>query len=171
MQPAGPVSVNPATEADVPALAALAVEHYGGDVAAWRERLAAPVAAGELVLVARAAAPGGPGEGDADGAAPVGYVRAGRRTPTGDDPAPAGWWLTGLVVAASARGRGVGSRLVSTALAHRPAGEPVWSMANATNAASLALHEAAGFAEVLRAPVLLGEPFEGGEGVLFGLDP
>lgn len=163
--------VHPAGAEDVPALAALAAAHYGGDVDAWRERLAAPVSSGELVLVARAGATGARGDGDARGAgAPLGYVRAGWRAPTGDDPAPAGWWLTGLVVAAPARGQGVGSRLLATALAHRPAGEPVWSMANATNAASLALHDAAGFVEVLRAPVLLGEPFDGGEGVLLRLD-
>ncbi len=62
-------------------------------------------------------------------------------------------------------------RLVRDRLAHAPAGEPVWSMCDAGNAASLALHASTGFVEVLRAPRLLGETFVSGEGVLLRLDP
>jgi ribosomal protein S18 acetylase RimI-like enzyme len=156
----GPVRVRPATGDDLDVCGRLLLEAYGGASAAWHERLAAALAAGELFLVAVR---------DDD---VVGHARAGRRAPDrADDAAPAGWYVTGLVVDPAHRRGGVARRLLADLLAHRPEGEPVWSFVNARNAASLALHRRAGFSEVLRAPRLLGQTFGGGEGVLLRADP
>ncbi|MFC5380142.1 GNAT family N-acetyltransferase [Aquipuribacter nitratireducens] len=147
---------------DVAALAALAREHHG--TGGWEERLREALMAGELVLVAEEP----PGT-------IVGYARAGVRAPSPDDlpddPSPSGWYVTGLVVAVAHRRRGVARRLVADVLAMRPAGEPVWSVVNARDEMSLALHAALGFTEVLRASRMVGIAFTGGEGVLLRHDP
>lgn len=150
-----------ATVADGAAIARLTHEQYGGDLAAWEVRTAAALGRGEQVLVATE---------DDD---VVAYAKAGRRLPTGpDDPAPGGWYLTGVVVAEGWRRRGVARRLTRLLLNGLLAtGEQVWSFTNARNAASLALHDDLGLTEVLRSPTLLGEEFDGGEGVLFRADP
>ncbi|MFC3689400.1 GNAT family N-acetyltransferase [Aquipuribacter hungaricus] len=160
MPPAG-VRTRRATAADAEALAGLAHGWYGGDAGRWRTTMATALEQGERVVVA-----------ECDGET-VGYAKAGERLPTGpDDPAPAGTWLTGAVVAEQHRRAGVAGALVGLLLAElRPAGRPVWSMADAGNRASLALHARAGFTEVLRAPSMLGEDFRSGEGVLLRLDP
>lgn len=146
-----------APDDDFAALAALAREHYG--TGGWEERLREALTAGELVLVAEEPA-----------GTVVGYARAGVRSPSPDDvhddPSPWGWYVTGLVVAVAHRRRGVARRLVADVLALRPAGEPVWSVVDARNEASLALHAALGFTEVLRASRLAGVVVTGGEGVL-----
>jgi ribosomal protein S18 acetylase RimI-like enzyme len=150
-----PVRVRPATRDDVAVCAGLLLDAYGGTPGRWGERLGAALAAGELFLVA------------VRDDVVVGHARAGRRAPDHpDDAAPAGWYVTGLVVDPVHRRGGVARRLLADVLAHRPAGEPVWSFVNARNEASLALHADVGFSEVLRARRLLGCAFEGGEGVL-----
>lgn len=153
--------VRPATRADVGAVAALAHGHYGGEVDGWERSLAEQLAGGERVLLA-----------EADGTV-VGYAKAGHRVPSEPgDPAPAGTWLTGAVVVQGHRRSGVARRLVGLLLAElRSSGRPVWSMSDAGNAASLALHADVGFVEVLRAPRLLGEAFASGQGVLLRSDP
>lgn len=141
----------------------LAQQGYPASAEAWRARFEDALGAGELVLVAVASA----ASGDSTGTV-VGYARAGRRLPPGpDDPAPAGWYLAGAVVDERHRRRGAAHRMLSDLMAHAPAGEPVWSFVDSRNTASLALHAGLGFIEVLRAPVLLGEQFHGGDGVLF----
>lgn len=155
------VHARPATGADVPAVARLTHGSFGGDVADWEATVAAQVDRGERVLLA-----------EADGTV-VGYAKAGDRVPTEpDDPAPAGRWLTGAVVAEQHRRTGVARGLVALLLAEvRPSAEPVWSMTDAADEASLALHADLGFVEVLRAPRMLGQDFRSGEGVLLRLDP
>lgn len=160
MPPAG-LCTRRATSADADALAGLAHGWYGGDAGRWSTAMTAALEQGERVVVA-----------ERDGEV-VGYARAGERVPTEpDDPAPAGTWLSGAVVAEQHRRDGVATALVGLLLAElRPAGRPVWSMADAGNRASLALHARSGFTEVLRAPRMLGEDFRSGEGVLLRLDP
>lgn len=159
--PPGASVHRPATPSDVPALARLAHAYYGGDLDGWQERLARAVTGGERVLLVET------GRGTAERTV-VAYARSASRAPTEpDDPAPAGTWLTGLVVDPEHRRRGHARRLLALLLAEAlPGGDPVWSMTNARNEASLALHARLGFVEVLRAPRMNGEDFEGGEGVL-----
>ena len=139
------------------ALAALAQDHYGGDLVAWRSRLRRGVDRRDgCVFLA-----GHDGE-------VVGYGKAGWCEPHGpEDAAPAGLYLTGVVVAPAWRRRGVGAALTTARLAWaRGRAECVWAFTNARNAGSLALHERLGFARVGRAASYLGEPFDGGVGVL-----
>lgn len=156
-----PVRYRRASVGDGAAIARLTQGHYGGDLAAWEVRTAAALGRGEQVLVAT----------DQDEV--VAYAKAGRRLPTGpDDPAPAGWYLTGVVVAEPYRRQGLARRLTRLLLnGLLESGQPVWSFADARNEASLALHADLGMTEVLRAPRLLGEELDGGEGVLFRADP
>lgn len=155
-----PLRYRVARSQDAPAVARLLLDHYGGDVEDWLVRSRAAMDRGDSLLVAQA------------GEDVVGYAKAGSRTAVGgDDPAPSGWYLTGAVVGPAWRRRGVARHLLSLLLAQLEAvREPVWSFANASNTASLALHRSLGFVEVLRAPVLLGEEFDGGEGVLLRKD-
>ncbi|MFH1501636.1 MAG: GNAT family N-acetyltransferase [Candidatus Eisenbacteria bacterium] len=81
--------------------------------------------------------------------------------------APEGWYLTGVVVDPAHRRRGVGRRLTRERLkllASRS--DTAYYFANARNGASIALHREFGFVEVARGPLIMGETFEGGEGVL-----
>jgi ribosomal protein S18 acetylase RimI-like enzyme len=103
----------------------------------------------------------------------VAYGKAQRRSPVDEhDRAPAGFYLTGLVVDPSWRRRGIGRELTSRRLAwiwsH---GRAAWFFANARNEASLELHRNLGFAEVGRAASYLGEHFDGGCGVLMVARP
>lgn len=156
-----PVRYRRASVADGAAIARLTHEHYGGDPAQWEVLTAAALGRGEQVLVATE---------DDD---LVAYAKAGRRLPTGpDDPAPGGWYLTGVVVVESWRRQGVARRLTRLLLNGLLAGgKPVWSFTDSENTASLALHTSLGLSEVLRAPRLLGEEFRSGTGVLFRADP
>ena len=137
------MGVRTATEADLPACAALAVELRGR----------APDFARDLdaLFVAE------------DGGAVIGYGRLVEVTEGG----PAGLYLMGLLVAPAHRRRGVGEALtrvrIDAALERR--GE-VWYFANSRNAASLRLHARLGFEEVQRPFAFPGVTFDGGEGVL-----
>ena len=139
------------------ALVMLAQQHYGGDLVTWRSRLRRSVDRRDgCVFLA-----------EHDGAV-VGYGKAGWCEPRGaQDAAPAGLYLTGVVVAPAWRRRGVGTALTAARLAWaRGRAEQVWAFTNARNSGSLALHQRLGFAEVGRAGSYLGEPFDGGVGVL-----
>lgn len=139
------------------ALGALAHDHHGGDPERWRSHLRrSPDRPDGCAFVA-----------EHDGEV-VGYGKAARCEPRGpDDAAPAGLYLTGVVVAPAWRRHGVGAALTAARLAWaRGRVEEVWAFTNARNTASLAMHERLGFVRAGTAGSYLGEPFEGGVGVL-----
>lgn len=155
--PVAEVAVRRAGPEDDPALAALARGHYGGDLRTWRERMRrTPSRPDGCTFLA-----------EHDGEI-VGYGRAAWCRPRSDqDAAPAGLYLTGVVVAPAWRRRGIGEALTRARLAWaRQRTDEVWMFTNARNGASLALHGCLGFVEVGRASSYLGEPFDGGVGVL-----
>lgn len=84
-----------------------------------------------------------------------------------DGPAPVGHYLGGVTVDPASRRRGVGSALTRarTDWVAERAGF-VCCVVNATNVASLALHEDLGFREVARAASFHTIRFTGGSGVL-----
>ncbi len=88
---------------------------------------------------------------------------------TGGD-APAGWYLTGLVVTPSARRHGVGAALTEERIARLSlVTREVWYFANSHNQATIALHASLGFALQTRDFNIPGVTFEGGQGALFRL--
>lgn len=138
-------------------LARLAQQHYGGDPERWRSQLRRSVERRDgCVFLA-----------EHDGEV-VGYGKAAPCAPRGtEDAAPAGLYLTGVVVAPAWRRRGVGAALTVARLAwSRGRAEQVWAFTNARNTGSLAMHGRLGFVEAGRAASYLGEPFDGGVGVL-----
>lgn len=82
---------------------------------------------------------------------------------------PPEWLVAGLTVLPEHRRRGIAAELLDGVVhevrAAAPAA-PVFSIVNAQNRASLALHKAAGFREVERAGILASITFTGGVGVL-----
>ncbi len=89
-----------------------------------------------------------------------------------DPPAPhtvpSGWYLMGLFVAPPFRRGGVARALTRARLAWiRERAPEAWYFSDASNAASIALHREAGFAEVTREFVAPGVTFDSGVGVLF----
>jgi aminoglycoside 6'-N-acetyltransferase I len=88
---------------------------------------------------------------------------------TGSDRStPPGWYLSGLVVEASFRRRGIGSALTRARLEWlRQRTDRVFYVANASNAASIRMHERMGFREIARGIEAPGVTFADGEGTLF----
>lgn len=77
-----------------------------------------------------------------------------------------------MVVAPAWQRRGIGEALTRARLAWaRRRTDEVWMFNNARNEVSLALHGRLGFVEVGRASSYLGEPFDGGAGVLMRAEP
>lgn len=79
------------------------------------------------------------------------------------------WLVAGLTVLPEQRRRGIAMRLlrdVLDATAGAAPGEPIFSVINAQNPASVDLHIRLGFVEVARAATFAGITFTGGEGVL-----
>lgn len=79
------------------------------------------------------------------------------------------WLVAGLTVVPEQRRRGIANQLLRAALrttADFAPGEPVFSVINARNPASIDLHLGLGFVEVARASTFAGVDFTGGEGVL-----
>ena len=103
----------------------------------------------------------------------IGYGRVMRFVPEPEAPsdiAPAGYYLMGMVVHPDHRRRGVGAALIQARIdwsARRA--DALWYFANARNAASIALHEPFGFAEVTRSFFYPRVDFDRGDGVLFRL--
>jgi ribosomal protein S18 acetylase RimI-like enzyme len=146
-------SVRPAGPADAVALARLSEAAEGDAVAAVERDLERSTS---HVVVAEEA-------GTVVGFGRVRYVDPER---AGDD-VPAGWYLMGLVVEPAARRRGHGLALVRSRLdwiAERSS--EAWYVANASNAASIALHDRAGFRIVRAIAAFPGIEFSGGRGVL-----
>ena len=105
---------------------------------------------------------------DRDGAV-VGWAMAG---PRADGPdAPAGYYVGALTVLPEGRRRGAGDRLLA-GLCDWTWGRAtrLWSVVNARNLASIAVHRRHGFDEVDRGPAFAGVTFTGGEGVLLRAD-
>lgn len=79
------------------------------------------------------------------------------------------WLIAGLTVVPRARRRGVAGQLLSEVLratSQAAPEEPIFSVINARNLASIDLHEGLGFAEIERGATFAGIEFTGGEGVL-----
>ena len=94
--------IRDAVPADLAAMARIAQERNGGDVAAHEGALERQMRDGSIVLAA------------AVGGRVVGYGKAGVFTPPADAPgncAPAGWYLTGVTIAPEMRRRGIGLEL------------------------------------------------------------
>ncbi len=132
---------------DVPAIARIHAEREGGDPTEAELRIRAEIegtATGRpwRVFVA-----------EADGSV-VAYGRARCLTHAEDDlpeALPEGWYLTGVVVAAPFRRRGIGAALTEARLRWlRRRAEAVHYVANLANAASIDLHGRYGFEEITR---------------------
>ena len=96
------------------------------------------------------------------------FIReAGPNSPVG---CPTGWYLAGVIVAMTARRRGVGRSLTQRRLAWIQArASEAFYFVNARNLASIDLHAAFGFQEVTRDFRVPGVTFSGGERILFRL--
>jgi ribosomal protein S18 acetylase RimI-like enzyme len=154
-----PALIRPAAIADLPAASCLAVAERGGEDAQWRVRLAADLADPDACLLVA----------ETDGEVRA-YCRARRFDPPPDTPAnvaPAGYYLTGLLVAPEYRRRGIGEQLTRARMAWTAErATEIWFFANAANRASLLLHQDLGFREVTRDFTYPGVTFTGGVGVL-----
>jgi len=104
----------------------------------------------------------------------LGFGKIGRFEPPLHAPsnvAPAGWYLTGLVVAPRFRRLGVGDALTEERLRWIAGRSPAaYYFANAQNGATIALHRKHGFVEVTRSFHFPGVSFQGGRGILFRVD-
>lgn len=153
------VTIRAATAADVEGLA-LVMAVRGGDVTEHRERARRLVERLPVLSVAET------------GTGLVGW--SGAQT-SEIEPGRGGEWLVaGLTVVPASRRQGIAARLLRHVVGevHRcAAGEPVYSVINARNLASLELHCRLGFAEVARAATFARVEFTGGEGVLLRLGP
>jgi ribosomal protein S18 acetylase RimI-like enzyme len=188
------ITIRPAAAADLAAVAALAALHSGSRRPSWRATLHDDLtAAGRCVLVAADDSQAGdarPGDGHAaddrasdspaaddragnsrlgDGQI-VGYGRARHFEPGPQAPpdvAPAGYYLSGMVVHPDWRHQRIGERLTRARMAWTSAFAPeAWYFTSAANQASLRLHERLGFREVTREFSFPGVTFAGGIGVL-----
>ncbi len=161
-----PAQIFPSTRAacpeDLPALARIMHERYGGDPEAHRrslERFLACAERGRSLLLAAEVA------GEVAAFGKCRYLAPSRCEPP--DPAPEGWYLAGLIVDSRFRRRGIGRALTQARL-RWAAGrtDRIYYVSNARNAASIALHAALGFEEVARGAAFHDITFEGGVGVL-----
>jgi len=150
------VAVRPARAEDLDALAALRAQRENEPVAQSRAALERKFRGDGLFLAAE------------HGGECVAYASAGMGP--GGRGAPAGWYLTGVVVAPAWRRRGVAAALTRARLEWLAARtDRVYYFANARNRVSIALHESFGFVEKTRAFTIPGVTFQGGEGILFEL--
>jgi len=157
------LAIRAATTADVAELAAIEAAREGGEPAEYAAKLE-KLLAGSAVGKARVlAAQHGPRL--------VGIAKITRFTPPPDpspNMAPAGWYLSGVIVAEDYRRRGIGRRLTQARLnwiAERD--RAAYYFSNARNRASIDLHRAFGFVELTRDFTFPGAWFEGGAGILF----
>ena len=85
--------------------------------------------------------------------------------------APAGWYLSGVIVRSKYRRCGVGQALTQARLEWITArASCAYYFANAQNQVSIALHNKFGFKELTRDFTHPGVTFTGGVGILFGAD-
>jgi glyoxylase-like metal-dependent hydrolase (beta-lactamase superfamily II) len=146
-----------AEPSDVAACVRLAMERDGGGLAAWRSRFESYLVRDDRVLFVA----------EVDGEF-AGYGRLERLepAPVGDmPPAPAGWYLVGVLVRPRWRRLGVGTELTRARLAWAwDWTDEVWYFANARNQASIDLHQEFGFVEVTRNFAIPGVHFDEGHG-------
>jgi cold shock CspA family protein/ribosomal protein S18 acetylase RimI-like enzyme len=156
------VVVEPLAARHLDACVALAVEREGGDPNAWRTLLEDSLDSPERVTFV------GLVGGRVAGYATIGWLAPGTGDP--DSPAPAGWYLLGLVVAPRLRRHGVGRQLTAARLRwlHGRAGQ-AWYFASNLNQASIDLHREFGFRQAATDLQLPGVSFTG-KGVLYVAD-
>lgn len=154
--------IRDAAPADVGAMARIAQERNGGDVASHASALERQMRNGAIVLAA------------AVHGRVVGYGKAGVFTPPADAPgncAPAGWYLTGVTIEPAMRRRGIGLALTRARLVRAAAlTDRAYYFASALNRASIDLHARLGFVEVTRDFWFPETSFSGGVGILFRAD-
>ncbi|MBP2391847.1 GNAT family N-acetyltransferase [Aeromicrobium fastidiosum] len=96
----------------------------------------------------------------------AGFGQAHRLDSDGDH-GQEGYYLTGVTVLPPYRRQGLAQELTHPRLDWiRERADAAWCFVNATNDASLRLHEKLGFTEVARATSIHGVTFDGGQGVL-----
>ena len=159
--------------ADLPALARLTVAERAGDPEEWQARFAADAADPDVCFLIAAEADRVAEEADGvwtEAGRVLAYGRASWFEPGAGAPAgtaPAGYYLTGLMVAPGYRRRGIGERLTRARMSWAAErADEIWFFANARNGASLRLHAGLGFEEVTRIFEFPGVSFDGGVGVL-----
>jgi GNAT superfamily N-acetyltransferase len=106
---AAELTIRPAAIADLPGTARLAVAERGGEHAEWQARFAADLPDPDACLLLAEA-----------GGHVTAYGRARRFDPPRDAPAsiaPAGYYLSGLLVAPAYRRRGIGEQLTRARMA------------------------------------------------------
>jgi len=163
----GELSVRPATPEDADAVGRISSEREEGVASehsqGFLRELGSTMAQGSsMVFVAEAG-------GEVVGFGRVRYFGEELEAAVGD--APAGWYLTGVVVDPRCRRCGVGGLLTSRRLEWiSERSGCAYYFANSRNRVSIALHERFGFTEVARGPEFCGVSFTGGEGILFELD-
>jgi len=138
---------------EVEAVTALVHAVYGGQLQAWQQRMHQALSRSDYCLLLAFI-----------GGEPVGYGKANWCEPRGeDDQAPAGMYLTGLVVAPAWRRRGIGEELTRRRLTWVwQRDQAAWFFTNARNRASLALHARLGFIEAGREPATWANPSTAG---------
>jgi ribosomal protein S18 acetylase RimI-like enzyme len=158
--------IRPAGRADLSQLAVLAAEREDEPEADWVgrfERILAATRSGESILLVAAL-----------GDTIAGYGRCAYFTPPADSPAnvaPAGFYLTGMIVGPGYRRRGLGSALTRARMAWiRERSPRAYYFANERNRVSIELHRALGFSELTRDFSHPHVQFEGGAGILFACD-
>lgn len=148
------VEIRPVESPDVDGLAAVMAVR-GGAVEGYRDRALRLIERLDLLLIA-----------EKDGV-PVGWCGIRRFAIQPDTELE--WLIAGLTVVPELRRRGVAARLlrdVLDAMARSAPNEPIFSVINARNLASIDLHQQLGFVEVRRAANFAGIDFTGGVGVL-----
>ena len=162
--PLAVLDVRMAEPGDLPRIAALMAERDGGDVASHLDPL------GRELGAIRGGAHRALWVEAIDGTV-VAYARAQRFEPPADAPAntaPAGWYLTGVIVDPALRRRGIGEALTAARIAWLAGrADTVYYFANARNAPTIDMHARLGFREVTRDFTFPGVTFTGGAGILF----
>ena len=158
--------IRPAERADLSQLAAIAAQREREPAADWLatfQRLLAATADGQSLLLVAAL-----------GETTAGYGKTAHFTPPADSPsnvAPAGFYLTGLIVDPAYRRRGLGLALTRARLDWIGERSPrAYYFANERNRVSIDLHQALGFVELTRDFHHPHVRFEGGAGILFACD-
>lgn len=154
LRPVDEVDIRPAVTTDLDSLASVMAVR-GGTAADYEGRAGRLIERLDVLLIA-----------EKSGAA-VGWCGT-QKISIHPDAEPE-WLIAGLTVVPGMRRQGIGVRLLSGVLRctglSAPA-EPVFSVINARNLASIDLHRRLGFVEVERAATFAGIDFVGGEGVL-----
>ena len=157
------LAIRPAAVGDLEACAAIAAEREGEALEKWLgafRRLHEASESGESCLLVAEV-----------GSRVVGFGKAARFSPAADAPAnsaPAGWYLSGVVVSPVWRRRGIAAQLTRARLSWiATRSDKAYYFANVRNQVSIDLHRGLGFVELTRDFHHPYAQFEGGVGVLF----